>query len=184
LEQYKTLIYVDIIDRFESIRTRFLVELGNLKRRGNVNLVLGMFVSCIGILFLGWATLSLSRVSPEPTVIAGYFLPRLSFVVLIEIVAFFFLNLYKSNMIDIKYFQNELTNIEARLVSVQAAMMSGADDLVSAVVQVMATTERNFRLGRGESTVEIERERIGQDATARAMEKFMAMARGGSKGDT
>jgi len=40
---------------------------------------------------------------------------------LIELFAYFFLKLYKSDLSEIKYFQNELTNVEMRYAAVRLA---------------------------------------------------------------
>ena len=84
-------------------------------------------------------------------------LPRLSFVFIIELFAYFFLRLYKEGLDEIKYFQNELTNIESKLISVEVAYITKNDKTMKESLSILAKTERNFILKKGETTVELER---------------------------
>lgn len=44
---------------------------------------------------------------------------------MIELFAYFFLSLYRTSLQKIKYFQNELTNIEAKQIALRAALSYG-----------------------------------------------------------
>ncbi len=84
-------------------------------------------------------------------------LPRLLLVIFIEIFAYFFLRLYKDGLSEIKYFQNELTNIEAILMSAEISYLTGDKESLKLTLAVLAKTERNYVLKKGETTVELER---------------------------
>jgi hypothetical protein len=103
------------------------------------------------------------------------FIPRLSLVIFIEIFAFFFLKMYKGNLNEIKYFQNELTNLEAQFSSMKVAVYTGNKAMLTSVIDVIARTERNFILQKGETTVGLE-ERQRDDR------QFEKMVRAVSKG--
>ena len=82
----------------------------------------------------------------DPVWYVVQFLPRLTLVVLIEIFAYFFLRLYKSSLGEIKYFQNEITNIEAKALALQAAELAGDKESTASIINRLADTDRNFQV--------------------------------------
>ena len=94
----------------------------------------------------------------------SHFVPRLTLVILIELFAYFFLSLYKASLAEIKYFQNELTNIESKELALQAALNSGEASMISDIVSKLALTERNHILSKDQTTVELERARLEKDS--------------------
>jgi hypothetical protein len=62
---------------------------------------------------------------------------------------------------DIRYFQNELTNVESRQLAFNAAMHGSCRGSWRHVVHALCDTERNFPLKKDETTVGLERERMG-----------------------
>ena len=177
-------------------------EIGALGRRGNLNLLLGIITTIIGLAVLGFFVskipsevkahvqpLSQSSIDavnenlpPQAKkevlkifekksmttddtykFIIGSFMPRLSLVILIELFAYFFLKLYKSSLSEIKYFQNELSNFEAKFVSLRIAIMDKDRGVFDEVIKTLSRTERNYILEKGQTTVELEREKFDQD---------------------
>lgn len=158
----------NIAAELESSLTMTLKRLENevwaLSRRGNLNLVLGIFTTISGLGIFTYSVFGGQNLTQDATVIASYYLPRLSLVILIEIFAYFFLNLYKSSLNDIKYFQNETTNIEAKHTALQFALILKEKKTLNTVLSSLATTERNFTLKKGESTVRLEQDKIDSDS--------------------
>lgn len=148
-------------------------EITDLARRGNVNLVLGMGTTVFGLYFLGSAVLN-SPAALSGTDLVMHFIPRLSFAVVIEVFAYFFLRLYKESLGEIKYFQNELTNLESRAIATQIAWQTNDSELLKQLALTLASTERNFVLERGQSTVELERDRIAQKANDKLLDTLSA----------
>lgn len=155
---------------FARIIARLRSEIDALTARGNLNLSLGMTTTIVGIAILGSAVLNFptedcSADSNEncTEILFTYFLPRFSLVILIEIFAYFFLRLYKQSLEEIKYFQNEITNIEAKQLALQLAMHHDDQALRIKVAEELAKTERNFILEKDQSTVEIEREKLANN---------------------
>tara|TARA_R110001592_G_scaffold1664_6_gene9727 strand:- start:15872 stop:16798 length:927 start_codon:yes stop_codon:yes gene_type:complete len=158
-------------EQLENTRLRLRLELEALGRRGNVNLVIGVLttVAAVGILT---TTILDPNVKLTNDTLVTHFAPRLMLSLFIEIFSFFFLKLYKSGLGEIKYFQNELTNIELKFLSLESALRSENEELVAGVVGEFSRTERNFILGRGQSTVEIERNRLGAEAGNNVISSF------------
>jgi len=161
---------IDTIDEkcSESI-TRLNRETSALGRRGNLNLVLGILTTITG-LFILYIYVSKINIDPkEPMLIAANFLPRLTLVIFIELFAYFFLKLYKSNLNEIKYFQNELTNIELKFVSLRTAVIKNDEKMIGEVITSLSTTERNFILEKGQTTVGLERHKTDSQTSTGAM---------------
>ncbi|QXE91274.1 hypothetical protein KP001_01655 [Geomonas subterranea] len=82
---------------------------------------------------------------------------RISIIFIIELFAFFFMRIYKSSIDDIKYFQNEITNIDLKLIGIEMALKLGNKESINKSIDTAINTERNFKLAKGESTVELEK---------------------------
>lgn len=161
-EQERTSAEVDLAARLDDSRNRILKELEALGWRGNLNLGLGAITTIIGISLLGVSVFAETGEPKDMASLIAHFLPRLTLVLLIELFAFFFLSLYKSSLSEIKYFQNEITNIECWQSALRVAAHDGSMSLLAGVVSSLSATERNNVLAKGESTIELERARIDQ----------------------
>lgn len=147
---------------FLEIKNRLKNEIKDLINRNAVNLGAGVVITFIAIIIL-WISLDdFYRRIGDPVnkgilelVVA--IAPRLSLVVLIEIFAYFFLRLYKIGLNDIKYYQNELTNIESKLIAIEVAYITKNEESIKEALTVLVQTERNFILKKGETTVELEK---------------------------
>lgn len=154
---------IPLFSRFDEFRNRLLKELDSLSWRGNVNLTVGAIATIIGVILLGFSVFSEVTTNKDVWSFVSHFAPRLTLVILIEIFAFFFLSLYKSSLAEIKYFQNELTNIESKLLALQAAIVHGDKKTVADIIAKLAATERNHVLTKGQTTVELEKAKMEQD---------------------
>ncbi len=148
-----------IQEQLENTRLRLRQEISALGRRGNVNLVIGVFttIAAVGILT---TTVLDPEVKLTKDTLISHFAPRLTLSIFIEVFSFFFLRLYKSGLSEIKYFQNELTNIEMKYVSLDVALRTKKEGSINSVINEFSVTERNFVLNKGQSTVEIERSKL------------------------
>jgi hypothetical protein len=155
----------ELLLRFDDSRIRLGNELEALGRRGNLNLALGAVTTVIGLALLGASVFSeIANATKDMWVFVSHFVPRLTLVVMIELFAYFFLSLYKASLAEIKYFQNELTNIEAKQVSLRAALSFGDQAMIGDALSKLAATERNHILTKDQTTVELEKARIEKDA--------------------
>jgi hypothetical protein len=92
--------------------------------------------------------------------VLAHYIPRISIAIFIEVFSFFFLKLYKANLSDIKYFENERTNINSKKLALMFAYLTDNKDSTKEILTVMANTERNFKLKKDESTTSLEKLRI------------------------
>jgi hypothetical protein len=163
-DQQKTSQERELTTRLDDSRIRLRRELDALGWRGNLNLALGVITTVIGITLLGFSVFAETSAPKDLLTLASHFVPRLALVLLIELFAFFFLSLYRSSLSEIKYFQNELTNIESKQLALRAAIDSKDSALLGEVVGKLASTERNHILSKDQTTIELEKVRIDRDS--------------------
>jgi hypothetical protein len=140
-----------------------------LGRRANINLSVGVLICLTGFCVLGYVVFN-----EIPSM--WTFMSRMAFVVFVEVFAYFFLNLYRSGLQDIKYFSNEITNSTFRVMALEAAMSATGPNsqhaeaagskidgdkrkppkvgevIIDEICRELARTERNFVLKRNETT--------------------------------
>jgi hypothetical protein len=154
-------------------------EISDLRLRSNINLLIGMAITAGG-LYLLWSTVAmvdasvlLKQLASEGQDSNGKFfknlvlpiIPRISLVVFVEIFAYFFLRLYKGGLSEIKYFQNELTNIESKLTAAEFSYVTNNQEGLRLAIEALSKTERNFILEKGQTTVELERAKSESELT-------------------
>lgn len=155
-------------EQFDKTTLRLSLEIDNLAKRGNLNLFLGILTTLIGLSALAYSVFnSPNTQSPEELLV--YFIPRVSLVLLIEVFAYFFLRLYKQSLTEIKYFQNEITNVEAKKIATNIATTNKTPKLINRLVDIMSKTERNFILNKDQTTIELERERLSNKTNISAL---------------
>ena len=149
---------LDLIDG-ELLNTKVRIERETLRlsRYAYINLMIGFITTFLAIFFLGYSLLGVESKEITSNEYFFHFLPRFSLSILVEIFSFFFLKLYKSNLDDIKYFNNEKTNIEMKIIAIKTAFVFDDKESVKQLIIELAKTERNFILKKGESTVELEK---------------------------
>ncbi|WP_248064272.1 hypothetical protein [Paenibacillus silvae] len=116
---------------FNNIRERLTKEVNDLNRRGNVNLVLGIFITFAGIILLYYFVYGVKVEHKSILDFSMYFIPKLALVVFIETFAYFFLSLYKVSLSEIKYYQNELTKIDLNNVALLTAINLNSEQMVT-----------------------------------------------------
>ena len=140
-------------EQFSGFIQRLTGEINALTRRGNLNLVLGIMTTASGLFLLGYFVLhqpALDSKTLMPYLLET--LPRLTLVVFIEVFAYFFLTLYKSSLSEIKYYQNEITNLESKMVATRVALVFLDSSAQVEVIRGLLATERNRFLEKDEST--------------------------------
>ncbi len=126
-------------------KRRIHTEIDALTQRSSMNLIIGNLTTLVAVGLLVYIALTdkLLETDIDITSVLLHFIPRLSIAIFIEIFSFFFLRLYKSGLADIKYYQNELTNIEARHVALEAVMGPSLPDHAQPIITEFAKIDRN-----------------------------------------
>ncbi|NNB04708.1 hypothetical protein HBN83_02195 [Pseudomonas fragi] len=176
---YQDRVLAPIHREYEQAKLRLLSEVNALGKRGNVNLALGVATTIAALLI--FSSLALSTIDPEfyksfngdikveLVALSIYVIPKISLAIFIQIFALFFLNLYKSGLAEIKYFQNEMTNLEMKYFGIVAAISSEDRESVSEVAKLLLEVERNHILSQGQTTVELEKHKIEQSSSAEVL---------------
>lgn len=143
-------------------------ELKRLIRSATTNLALGVAIAITGIIALSiFVFPNIANLFSPPTpldfgtattsAITFHYGSRFSLVISIEILAYFFLRLHRSKLIEIKYYQNELTNLELKYISLSAALRANDPNTFHQVIDTLSKTERNHILEKGQSTTELKK---------------------------
>jgi len=134
------------IDRMESSfadsKCRILGVVKSLLFRNKAGVWMGSLFAVCGIGFLGFFVMKnpVHEISAEQLV---YFAPRIAIVLLLEMLAYFCLNLYKHGLRDLRYYLNEMTNVESREAALHAALLSGNESQISGLISGLFATDRN-----------------------------------------
>jgi hypothetical protein len=142
---------------FGYTRGRLREEIQNLSRRSSVNLVIGVMVTVAATGLLAYLVSREHGDFGSVKNLLSFYIPRITTVVLIETFAYFFLKLYRQNLEEIKYYQNELTTLAAQEIAWRAAVVAATDDAKIFVIQQLAKSDRNCHSlveGRGTSNME------------------------------
>lgn len=152
---------------------RIYREIEALGRRGSLNLVLGVVMALSGVGLLAYMVLSANEKQPDFTSFIMAFLPRLSIVAIVELFSYFFLRLYKASLADIKYFQNEATNIESGLLALRVALKLQSSSEIKLAITALLSVDRNTPLAAGITTREIEDAKLFKDPASVSIQSLI-----------
>ncbi|MEA1676955.1 hypothetical protein [Nitrospirillum sp. BR 11163] len=151
-------------------------EISSLNSRSNIQIAAGVIISIIGFLVLGYFVYSYEWISSKSATLAdeqyynirlfGYILLRVSLIVAIEVFALFFLRMYRYSVFEIKYFQNEISNIYLKLIAVEMAFSSGEDVSFKQITKELIVSERNVIMRRGDVSLSQLRDIAERDGDA------------------
>jgi hypothetical protein len=151
-ENYRKLINFELfIDSINPITSDTQKSIDKLQRNSALNLYLGIIVTSISV-FILISTILFSPRETDISIALINLLPRISFVIFIQIFAFFFLRLYRNNLEDIKYYQNELTNLNTKVSALKVAHIFKNEKRVDSILKELSLVERNYKLAKEEST--------------------------------
>ena len=128
---------------FDATQNRLRREIRALERRSTINLSVGVIIAAVGVGTLFY--LVLKQQPPDHTVpgILTHYLPRISTVALIEAFSYFFLNLYRSDLEEIKYYLNErITSTDLNIAWI-AAGGEEKTKTASLVIEQLSKRDRN-----------------------------------------
>ena len=155
--------YLDKVDSWDKkleyrilkLSERLETQKRTIHKQANVNLTFGIAIAVSGIIALLIIVQMNNSLNPESLLSKFNYFSRLSLVIFVELLAIFFLKLYKENLNEKRYYQNELTNIELKYLALITARESEEDADMTEVIKDLSKTERNFILKKGESTVHL-----------------------------
>ena len=131
--------------RFRRTRTRLREEIQTVTRRATLNLVIGVMVTMVATGVLVYLVSRDHGEFAKLTNLLSFYIPRITTVVLIETFAYFFLKFYRQNLEEIKYYQNELTTLDAQEIAWKASVIADNGDSKKVVIEQLAKNDRNSR---------------------------------------
>lgn len=143
-------------------------EMQNCSGRANLNLFIGIITTLMAIGVLIYITFNL--VVPKEGLNYFYFelAARGSIVIFIEIFSFFFLRLYKNGIDDIKYYQNEMTNLGQKYSALITSIK--VDSINEKILIEMVKNERNFKIKKDERIIAENNDRMEYDQIIKLIE--------------
>lgn len=146
-----------VLHELERTIERLKSSIKALTLRGNTNLVIGIIIAGLAITIL--ASVLWKDLAKDASLWINL-LSKISLSFLIQLFSFFFLRLYRSSLEDIKYFQNELTNVESVKTAFATALIFDDEETRKQLTLEIVKTERNFILKKGESTIHTQKEAL------------------------
>lgn len=144
--------FAHLFEELYKLENKFKTQIDRLIGNSNLNLSIGTITTSVAILILG---LSIFQDHNFTTYLElfSFFIPRVSTVILVEVFSFFFLRLYKNNLDEIKYFQNEISNLNFRIASLKTAIKIQDKDTINQIAKEFSTTERNRKVEEVKQTI-------------------------------
>lgn len=163
------------------ITNRLKTEVIQLTKRGNIYITFGSVITIIGgfILYMTVKDVlaAYQQTSAQNQAFTTHDLlsisARLSIIIFIEIFAYYYLRLYKNIMDNVKFYQNEITNMELKILALHAIENNGNPDSLKILVDELARSERNFVINKGQTTVDIERSKLDSTMLTKSVESII-----------
>ncbi len=170
--------YFEIIDYTYQFRNRLKGHIQNISRNSNLNLLIGLIITSIAVSLLLYLVFNPASELNSYFALLSHYIPRILIIVFVEIFAFFFLRLYKANIAEIRYFHNELTNIDAKIIGLKSAIWIEDKEVLKSVINSIVETERNFILKKDESTIELEQIKFENEGNKNLSENLTKIIEG------
>lgn len=178
-QQISNSMMVSVMD---NTRQRLMLEIKYQKNTSYFNLAVSIVLSVVA-LFVMWMyafdTLivdSKTQITSTNTLtwldFAYVAIPKFGLVLFIELVALSFYKTYKTNLDNIKYYQNELTSIESRRIALYTSLIKGSDENIKSCIDTLLKIDRNFKLVDGESTIELEKLKLDYNYLSKVAKSF------------
>lgn len=159
-------------DYFVEIKEMLVLRSNSLNVTSSINLFIGISIAATGISILLYFVFNINHSNNDNTLMFFELSSKAGVNLAIELLSFLVLNLYKRNLQEIKYIQNEITNIEAKKVSlVMSAELP--DKLKFKIFESLSKTDRNFILEKWQSTVEIAQNKSDSTSLLNTMKKVL-----------
>jgi hypothetical protein len=145
-----------IASRVRSAVARLGEEIDATRSTNTVNLLIGVMIAIIGMMALAYSVFDASISLKTGSDFSLHFASRATFAIIIEVFAYFFLNLYKKGQTEIRRLQNEISNFEMKYIGLRATLDFPEKTIFSDAVKEFIKAERNTVLEKGQTTVELE----------------------------
>lgn len=174
-----------LIQLTDHVTSRLKNEIELLTKRGNLYITIGSVITVAGgvILYFTVKDFILSYASANETndVINKHDIlsitARVSIILFIEVFAYYYLRLYKNIMDNVKFYQNEISNMELKLLALHAIENNDNNEALKTLTDELARTERNFVINKGQTTVDIEKSKHEQSILYKSIDSISKLVK-------
>lgn len=145
----------EILNEVNLLTDTLQTERGVVSFRTGLNLLIGLGIGTAGLILIYFGVIKEYQTKVDSNSFDALFVARISFSILLQLLAFFFLSLYKNGLQEIKYFRNEMTNISMIKLSLMIELEKGTQRSQIAAASQLLKAERNFILKKGERVAAI-----------------------------
>lgn len=146
----------------EQTTQRINFEIQLERRRSTIYIMFGSMITMVaGYVLYDTVQHIINIQAPTDSVDIKTLIIRFSIVIFIEIFAFYYLRLYSRISDNIKFYQNEMTNVEMKSLCFYALKTEEiTDEAKTAILVELSKTERNFVIDKNKTTVDLERSKL------------------------
>ncbi|MCF3474629.1 MULTISPECIES: hypothetical protein [Stenotrophomonas] len=127
---------------FQEARSRLSKRAADLERRATVNLIIGTSTSVAAVVMLvAFAFTPIALVDISWQQILSYYLPKFGVVVMLEVLAFFFLRLYKATLSDSRLLDGDLDAFALKEGALLTAWSDAAENRLELAKMLVAPTD-------------------------------------------
>lgn len=172
----------DLLASFSvSLESKLEAYIIRLSRNANMNLLIGIITSGLAVIMLFVLLFGNPGTSATTEELLQYYIPRVSVAVFIEVFSFFFLKLYRGNLADARYFENERTNVKSKLLAYRTAYLLEDKEQLSKALDALLATERNFVLKKDETTVGLKKAQLQHEHESQIISAFASILKNQAK---
>lgn len=170
---------IDVMKKIsEQTINRITFEIQLERKRSTIYIMFGSIITIVAGYVLFDSVQSIIKLQQQTgSIDTQSILTRLSIVVFIEIFAFYYLRLYNRISENIKYYQNEMTNVEMKSLCFYALRTCEiTDEAKNTIIIELSKTERNFIIDKNKTTVDLERAKLDSnivDSTLKNISKII-----------
>lgn len=163
----------DILLIFQDMQSRLKDECNRLNKQALINLFLCFFIAFILMGFIAYTSIFSTEFKDISTIqiFLIRYIPRVISILSLLTMFLYFTRLYKSNIIDVKYYHNEITNIELKMAAVQTVLINGDKEIINQIVKELCLVERNSVMSKEQTTVELERAKAENEINKNYLDK-------------
>ncbi|MFD2247140.1 hypothetical protein [Pontibacter ruber] len=164
-----------IINSFSDSQERLKEETSRLNRQAIINLLLCFLIAfiMIGIIsYTSFFSTDFKNVN-DWNDFTVRLVPKMVSILSLLTIFLYFIRMYKTNIIDVKYYQNELTNIDLKLIATKAALINDDKETINKLVNDLTISERNMIISKDQSTSDLERIKLENDVNKDLLNKII-----------
>jgi hypothetical protein len=162
VDEIKNDRFSSMFNSFAESKERLKEETNRLNRQAIINLLLCFLIAFMIIALISYSSFFSQDYKDIKTwndfVIK--LTPKIISILSLLTIFLYFIRMYKTNIIDVKYYQNELTNIDLKFIAAQAATIDPEKETINKLINDFSNAERNQQISKDFTTSELERVKL------------------------